>query len=83
MVSAFAAGRRLVLGQVKVAEKSNDTNRPGCRLFLQLGGSIAQKVIDKKADCRSARAAAQAGRQVESETYDVVRPGQMLDATTH
>jgi hypothetical protein len=64
MVSAFAARQRLVLGQVKVAEKSNEilaipklldmvaiegaiitTDAIGCQR------DIAQKVIDKKADC--------------------------------
>jgi hypothetical protein len=34
MVSAFAASQRLVLGQVKVAEKSNESKRrPGHTLF--------------------------------------------------
>lgn len=64
MVSAFAAGRRLVLGQVKVAEKSNEiTAIPKLLDLIGVEGAIvtidamgcqraiAQKVLDKKADC--------------------------------
>ena len=63
MVSAFAAGRRLVLGQVKVAEKSNEIIAiPKLLDQLAIEGAIvtidamgcqrdiAQKIIDKKAD---------------------------------
>ena len=63
MVSAFAAGQRLVLGQVKVAEKSNEiTAIPKLLDMLAVEGAIitidamgcqraiAQKIIDKKAD---------------------------------
>lgn len=63
MVSAFAAGRRLVLGQVKVAEKSNEIIAiPKLLDLLAIDGAIvtidamgcqrdiAQKIIDKKAD---------------------------------
>jgi predicted transposase YbfD/YdcC len=63
MVSAFAAGQRLVLGQVKVAEKSNEiTAIPKLLDMLVVEGAIitidamgcqrtiAQKIIDKKAD---------------------------------
>jgi predicted transposase YbfD/YdcC len=63
MVSAFAAGRRLVLGQVKVAEKSNEIIAiPKLLDMLAIEGAIvtidamgcqrdiAQKVLDKKAD---------------------------------
>src|SRR5271156_2177762 len=63
MVSAFAAGQRLVLGQVKVAEKSNEIVAiPKLLDMLVVEGSIitddamgcqraiAQKIIDKKAD---------------------------------
>jgi predicted transposase YbfD/YdcC len=63
MVSAFAAGRRLVLGQVKVAEKSNEIMAiPKLLDLLAIDGAIvtidamgcqrdiAQKIIDKKAD---------------------------------
>jgi predicted transposase YbfD/YdcC len=63
MVSAFAAGRRLVLGQVKVAEKSNEIIAiPKLLDMLAIDGAIvtidamgcqrdiAQKIIDKKAD---------------------------------
>jgi len=63
MVSAFAAGQRLVLGQVKVAEKSNEiTAIPKLLDMLAIEGAIvtidamgcqraiAQKIIDKKAD---------------------------------
>ncbi len=63
MVSAFAARQRLVLGQVKVAEKSNEIIAiPKLLELLAIEGAIitidamgcqrdiAQKVIDKKAD---------------------------------
>jgi predicted transposase YbfD/YdcC len=63
MVSAFAARQRLVLGQVKVAEKSNEIIAiPKLLDLLAVEGAIvtidamgcqrdiAQKIIDKKAD---------------------------------
>ena len=63
MVSAFAARQRLVLGQVKVAEKSNEIVAiPKLLDMLVVEGAIvtidamgcqreiAQKIIDKKAD---------------------------------
>ena len=63
MVSAFAAGQRLVLGQVKVAEKSNEIIAipklldmlvvEGAIITIDAMGcqrAIAQKIIDKKAD---------------------------------
>jgi predicted transposase YbfD/YdcC len=63
MVSAFAASQRLVLGQVKVAEKSNEIVAiPKLLDMLMVEGAIitidamgcqraiAQKIIDKKAD---------------------------------
>jgi hypothetical protein len=63
MVSAFAARQRLVLGQVKVAEKSNEIVAiPALLDMLAIEGAvvtidamgcqrdIAQKIIDKKAD---------------------------------
>jgi predicted transposase YbfD/YdcC len=63
MVSAFAASRRLVLGQVKVAEKSNEIIAiPKLLGMLAIEGAIvtidamgcqrdiAQKILDKKAD---------------------------------
>jgi len=63
MVSAFAAHQRVVLGQVKVAEKSNEIIAiPKILDMLAIEGTIitidamgcqrgiAQKVIDKKAD---------------------------------
>jgi predicted transposase YbfD/YdcC len=63
MVSAFAARQRLVLGQVKVAEKSNEIVAiPKLLDMLAIEGAIvtidamgcqrdiAQKVIDRKAD---------------------------------
>lgn len=64
MVSAFAARQRLVLGQVKVAEKSNEIVAiPKLLDMLAIEGAIvtvdamgcqreiARKIIDKKADC--------------------------------
>jgi len=63
IVSAFAARQRLVLGQVKVAEKSNEiTAIPKLLDLLAIEGAvvtidaigcqrqIAQKIVDKKAD---------------------------------
>jgi predicted transposase YbfD/YdcC len=63
MVSAFAARQRLVLGQVKVAEKSNEIIAiPKLLNMLAIDGAIvtidaigcqrdiAQKIVDKKAD---------------------------------
>jgi predicted transposase YbfD/YdcC len=63
MVSAFAARQRLVLGQVKVAEKANEIVAiPKLLEMLEIEGAIvtidamgcqraiAQKVVDKKAD---------------------------------
>ena len=63
MVSAFAARERLVLGQVKVAEKSNEIIAiPKLLEMLAIDGAIitidamgcqrdiAQKILDKKAD---------------------------------
>jgi predicted transposase YbfD/YdcC len=63
MVSAFAARQRLVLGQVKVAEKSNEiTAIPKLLEMLAIEGAIvtidamgcqreiAQTIVDKKAD---------------------------------
>ena len=63
IVSAFAARQRLVLGQIKVAEKSNEiTAIPKLLDLLAIEGAvvtidaigcqrqIAQKIVDKKAD---------------------------------
>jgi predicted transposase YbfD/YdcC len=63
MVSAFAARQRLVLGQVKVADKSNEIIAiPALLDMLAIEGAVvtidamgcqrdvAQKIIDKKAD---------------------------------
>jgi predicted transposase YbfD/YdcC len=57
MVSAFAARQRLVLGQVKVNEKSNEIVAipaiEGAVVTIDAMGcqrTIAQKIIDKKAD---------------------------------
>jgi predicted transposase YbfD/YdcC len=63
MVSAFAAGQRLVLGQTKVAEKSNEIVAiPRLLDLLAIEGAIvtidamgcqraiARKIVDKKAD---------------------------------
>jgi hypothetical protein len=63
VVSAFAAGQRLVLGQAKVAEKSNEiTAIPKLLGLLAIEGAIvtidamgcqrdiAQTILDKKAD---------------------------------
>jgi predicted transposase YbfD/YdcC len=63
MVSAFAAGQRLVLGQTKVADKSNEIiaipkllemlSIQGCIITIDAMGcqrEIAKKIVDKKAD---------------------------------
>ncbi|MGQ0662939.1 MAG: ISAs1 family transposase [Pseudomonadota bacterium] len=64
MVSAFAARQRLVLGQVKVAEKSNEIVAiPKLLDMMAIEGAIvtiaamgcqpdiARKIVDQKADC--------------------------------
>ena len=63
MVSAFAARQRLVLGQIKVADKSNEIVAiPKLLDMLAIEGAIvtidatgcqreiAQKIVDKRAD---------------------------------
>jgi len=63
MVSAFAASQRLVLGQVKAAEKSNEIVAvPSLLEMLEIEGAIvtvdamgcqrdvAEKILEKKAD---------------------------------
>ena len=63
MVSAFAAGQRLVLGQVKVADKSNEIVAiPALLKMMSIEGAIvtidamgcqrdiAQQILDQKAD---------------------------------
>ena len=80
MVSAFAVRQRLVLGQVKVAEKSNEILAvPKLLDMLAVEGAIitidamgcqreiAQKVIDKKADCVLALKGNQGSLRQDSE----------------
>ena len=52
MVSAFAARQRLVLGQVKVADKTNEILAIPKLLDMlaRCQRAIAQKILDKKAD---------------------------------
>ena len=52
MVSAFAARQRLVLGQVKVADKANEILAIPKLLDMlaRCQRAIAQKILDKKAD---------------------------------
>jgi predicted transposase YbfD/YdcC len=82
MVSAFAARQRLVLGQVKVAEKSNEIVAiPKLLNMLAIEGAIvtidamgcqrdiAQKVIDKKADYVLALKGNQGSLRQDVETF--------------
>ena len=82
MVSAFAARQRLVLGQVKVAEKSNEIIAiPKLLDLLAIDGAIvtidamgcqrdiAQKVVDKKADYVLALKGNQASLREDVETF--------------
>jgi predicted transposase YbfD/YdcC len=82
MVSAFAARQRLVLGQVKVAEKSNEIIAiPKLLDMLAITGAIvtidamgcqreiAQKVLDKKADYVLALKANQGSLRADVELF--------------
>lgn len=82
IVSAFAARQRLVLGQVKVAEKSNEIVAiPKLLNMLAIEGAIvtidamgcqreiAQKVIDKKADYVLALKGNQGSLREDVETF--------------
>jgi predicted transposase YbfD/YdcC len=82
MVSAFAARQRLVLGQVKVAEKSNEIIAiPKLLDMLAIDGAIvtidamgcqrdiAQKVMDKKADYVLALKGNQGSLREDVETF--------------
>jgi predicted transposase YbfD/YdcC len=82
MVSAFAARQRLVLGQVKVAEKSNEiTAIPKLLDMLAIEGAIvtidamgcqrdiAQKVLDKTADYVLALKGNQGSLREDVETF--------------
>jgi predicted transposase YbfD/YdcC len=82
MVSAFAAGQRLVLGQVKVAEKSNEIIAiPKLLTMLAIEGAIvtidamgcqrdiAQIIIDKKADYVLALKGNQGSLREDVEVY--------------
>jgi hypothetical protein len=80
MVSAFAARQRLVLGQVKVAEKSNEIVAiPKLLEMMAIEGAIvtidamgcqrgiAKTIIDKKADYVLARRRRRVRRRAESQ----------------
>jgi len=82
MVSAFAARQRLVLGQVKVAEKSNEIIAiPKLLDMLAIEGAIvtidamgcqrdiAQKILDKKADYVLALKGNQGSLQADVEVF--------------
>ena len=82
MVSAFAARQRLVLGQVKVSEKSNEIIAiPKLLSMLEIEGAIvtidamgcqreiAHKVIDKKADYVLALKGNQGSLREDVETF--------------
>ncbi|MDR3439698.1 ISAs1 family transposase [Telmatospirillum sp.] len=82
LVSAFAARQRLVLGQVKVAEKSNEIIAiPKLLAMLAIEGAIvtidamgcqrdiAQKVLDKKADYVLALKGNQGALREDVETF--------------
>jgi predicted transposase YbfD/YdcC len=82
MVSAFAARQRLVLGQVKVAEKSNEIVAiPKLLSMLAIEGAIvtidamgcqrdiAQKILDRKADYVLALKGNQASLRADVELF--------------
>jgi predicted transposase YbfD/YdcC len=82
MVSAFAARQRLVLGQVKVAEKSNEIVAiPALLDMMAIEGAIvtidamgcqrdiAQKILDKKADYLLALKGNQASLREDVEVF--------------
>jgi predicted transposase YbfD/YdcC len=82
VVSAFAAGRRLVLGQTKVAEKSNEiVALPKLLDLLSIEGAIvtidamgcqreiARKIVDKKADYVLALKGNQSGLRDDVELF--------------
>ena len=93
MVSAFAARQRLVLGQVKVTEKSNEIIAiPKLLDLLTIEGAIvtidaigcqreiAQKIIDKKADYILALKGNQGSLRDDVELF-VAEQGAMLYLT--
>ena len=80
MVSAFAARQRLVLGQVKVADKSNEIIAIPALLDMlaiegavvtidAMGCDISQKIIDKKADYILALKGNQGTLRVDVEVF--------------
>lgn len=95
MVSAFAARQRLVLGQVKVAEKSNEILAiPKLLDMLAIEGAIvtidamgcqreiARKIIDKKADYMLALKGNQGSLRDDVETFaNEQKANQFKDAT--
>lgn len=95
MVSAFAARQRLVLGQVKVAEKSNEIVAiPKLLDMLAIEGAvvtidamgcqreIAQRIIDKKADYVLALKGNQGSLQADVELFaNEQKAKQFQDAT--
>jgi predicted transposase YbfD/YdcC len=95
MVSAFAARQRLVLGQVKVAEKSNEIIAiPKLLDLLAIDGAIvtidamgcqrdiAQKVVDKKADYVLALKGNQASLREDVETFVAEQKAADFEHTT-
>ncbi len=96
MVSAFAARRRIVLGQVKVNEKSNEIVAiPALLDMMSIEGAvvtidamgcqrnIARKIIDKKADYILALKGDQTKLREDVEIFvDAQKPLQYRDATT-
>ena len=88
MVSAFAARQRLVLGQVKVGEKTNEIVAiPALLDMMAIEGAIvtidamgcqrqiAEKIVDKKADCVLALKGGSSSAAIV-RTRRVVSPGQ-------
>ena len=95
VVSAFAARQRLVLGQVKVAEKSNEIVAiPKLLEMLEIEGAIvtidamgcqrgiAQKVIDKKADYLLALKGNQSSLQADIAEFVVEQRGKGFKDST-
>jgi predicted transposase YbfD/YdcC len=95
MVSAFAARQRLVLGQVKVADKSNEIVAiPALLDMLAIEGaivtidamgcqrSIAQKILDKKADYILALKGNQGSLREDVELFAAEQKGAGFKDTT-
>src|SRR3546814_1460468 len=91
MVSAFAARQRLVLGQVKIDEKSNEiTAIPRLLAMMDIEGAvvtidaigcqrvIAQTILDKKAEYVLAHKGNQTALNADVELFVAEKTGRKL-----